>query len=391
MKQERLWTKNFVVLSLINFLLTLIFFLLNSIIALYAIDQFHVSTGMGGMVSGVFVIGALVGRIFSKKVMDSIGAKRMLVSGTLLFTMITLLYLLKGSVFILVLSRFLHGIALGLASTVIGTIIALIIPLNRKGEGVSYFSMSTALATGIGPFVGVFMTQHTTFDVVFVFCFVLGCLSIVLASKASVSNVIVDSSPSVKGFRVDNYIAPNVLPISMMMLITAFCFSGILAYLNLYAIEINLVGAASVFFIIYAITVLISRPLMGKVVDTKGENYVMYPAIISFAIGMFLISSAQTSLALLMAAVFVAFGFGNIQSCIQVIAVKSVNSQQVGLATATFLIFFECGSGFGPSILGVFISSMGYQNMYTFLGGIILVSIAVYYFLHGRKKHYLSQ
>ncbi len=48
MKQERLWTKNFVVLSLINFLLTLIFFLLNSIIALYAIDQFHVSTGMGG-------------------------------------------------------------------------------------------------------------------------------------------------------------------------------------------------------------------------------------------------------------------------------------------------------------------------------------------------------
>ncbi len=387
MEQTKLWTKNFIILSSINFFLTLMFFLLNSIIALYAVDKFHVSTGIGGLVSGIFIIGALIGRLFSKKVMDSIGAKRVLIMGTFLFTAITLLYFIESHIVFLILSRFLHGIALGLGSTVIGTMIALIIPPARKGEGISYFSISTALATGIGPFVGVFMTQRTSFQMIFMFCFVLGVMSLALSLLSDISEEKqLKVSSNAKGVKIDEFIAPKAIPISVIMLVSAFCFSSILAYLNLYAIEVNLVDTASVFFIVYAITVLISRPLTGRVVDTKGENYVMYPAIISFGIGMFILSSAQTSLALLIAAVFVAFGFGNIQSCIQVIAVNSVASQQIGLATATFLIFFECGSGLGPSILGLFVSSLGYQKMYAILGGIVLLSIVLYYVLHGHKK-----
>ena len=79
------------------------------------------------------------------------------------------------------LARLLHGITLGMASTATGTIVAQIIPKTRKGEGIGYYSMSATLATAIGPFIGLYMTQHTSFQMIFSFCLALGIISLITA------------------------------------------------------------------------------------------------------------------------------------------------------------------------------------------------------------------
>ena len=56
-------------------------------------------------------------------------------------------------------NRLIQGIALGIASTATGTIIAQILPAERRGEGIGYYSLSAILATAIGPFVGILLTQ----------------------------------------------------------------------------------------------------------------------------------------------------------------------------------------------------------------------------------------
>ncbi|PKN96675.1 MAG: MFS transporter, partial [Chloroflexi bacterium HGW-Chloroflexi-5] len=63
MNKERLWTKNFLTVSLINFLTFLTHFLLLVVIASYAVDKFHASTSMAGLVVGIFIIGILFGRL----------------------------------------------------------------------------------------------------------------------------------------------------------------------------------------------------------------------------------------------------------------------------------------------------------------------------------------
>ena len=52
----------------------------------------------------------------------------------------------------------------------------------------------------------------------------------------------------------------------------------------------------SFFFVVYAVAVLISRPFTGKLFDNKGPNSIMYPTIISFAIGMIILSQAKQTL-----------------------------------------------------------------------------------------------
>lgn len=75
MNKPKLWTKDFIIVSSVNFLLTLVFYLLIVIIGVYAVDEYCASTSQAGLVTGIFIVGTLFGRLFIGRIMDSIGLK----------------------------------------------------------------------------------------------------------------------------------------------------------------------------------------------------------------------------------------------------------------------------------------------------------------------------
>ncbi|MBO0959591.1 MFS transporter [Neobacillus sp. MM2021_6] len=389
MKQTRpkLWTKDFIIVSTINFLINLIFYLLIVIIGKYAVDQFHASTSQAGLVTGIFIIGSLIGRLFTGRFIESLGRKKTLYIGLLFFILTTLLYLLNMNISVLLITRLLHGIAAGIVGTATGTIAAQIIPATRKAEGIGYFSMSAALSTAIGPFIGLYMTQHTNFQTIFIFSVALSVVSFITSIFVYVPALEgIAQVSGHKGFKLSHFIEPKALPISIVTLVIAFCYSSVLSYINFYAIELNLVSTASFFFLVYAIAVLLSRPFTGRLMDVKGANYVMYPAFIILAGGMVILSSVNTGITLLIAGALIGLGFGNIQSSTQAVAVKLTPPHRMGLATSTFFIFLDAGLGFGPYLLGFIIPVTGYSKLYVILGVVTLVSSILYYFLHGKKE-----
>ncbi|HJF32169.1 MAG TPA: MFS transporter [Sporosarcina psychrophila] len=385
--KPKLWTKDFIVVSSVNFILTLIFYLLMVTIAVYAVAEFNATTSQAGLVTGIFIIGTLIGRLFIGRFIDSIGRKRTLFIGLIFFTLTTTLYFANFGLTFLLINRLVHGIALGVASTATGTIVAQIIPTTRRGEGIGYYSMSATLATAIGPFIGLFMSQHTSYPVIFGFCLVLGviCLLTAFFLRVPVVEKATDTV-AIKGFKLSNFIEPKALPIAVVTLAVAFCYSSVLSFINFYAIEINLVETASFFFVIYAIAVLVSRPFTGRLMDVKGANYIMYPAFLIFGAGMLLLSSASSGFTLLAAGALIGLGFGNMQSSTQAIAVKLTPTHRLGLATSTFFIALDAGLGFGPYLLGFIIPVTGYSTLYVIMGVLVLATSVLYYFLHGKKE-----
>ena len=101
---------------------------------------------------------------------------------------------------------------------------------------------------------------------------------------------------------------------------------------------------------------------------------------------MLLLSSASNSGTFLLAGALIGLGFGNISSIGQTIAISVVAPHRMGLATATFFIFFDIGNGFGPSLLGLVIPTMGYNALYAILGIVVFATSALYYFMHGKKE-----
>lgn len=385
--RTRLWTKDFVIVSSINFFITLIFYLLMVTLAIYAVNELDASTSEAGLISGIFIIGTLIGRLFIGRFIDSIGRKKTLFIGLIFFTLTTLLYFVDLGIGFLLVNRLIHGMAMGMASTATGTIVAQIIPPTRKGEGIGYYSMSATLATAIGPFIGLFMAQNTSFQVIFSFCLALGVLSLITAFFLYVPALKVTAKVTEsKGFNLSNFIEPKALPISIITLLLAFCYSSVLSFISFYAIEIDLVNTASFFFVVYAVAVLLSRPFSGPLMDRKGSNFIMYPAFIIFGVGLLLLSMTTNSFTLLAAGFLIGLGFGNMQSSSQAIAVKLTPPHRMGMATSTFFIMLDAGLGFGPYILGFIIPVTGYSTLYVILGVVVIFTSVLYYFLHGKKE-----
>jgi MFS family permease len=387
MSKPKLWTKDFIIVSSVNFLLTLVFYLLIVIIGVYAVDEYHASASQAGLVTGIFIVGTLIGRLFIGRSIDLIGRKRTLFIGLILYIVTTSLYFIHLGITFLLITRLLHGFTLGIASTATGTIVAQIIPKRRKGEGIGYYSMSSTLATAIGPFIGLYMSQHTSTQLIFSLCLALGVFSLITAFFVKVPALEESTKTTeIKGVKLSHFIEPKAIPIAVITLIIGFCYSSVLSFINFYAIEIDLVRSASYFFLVYSIAVLISRPFTGRLMDVKGANYVMYPAFVLFSAGMLLLGSAHSSSTLLLAGILIGFGFGNMQSCTQAIAVKLTPPHRMGLATSTFFIFLDAGLGFGPYLLGFFLPFSSYSTLYMVLGLIVLVSSGLYFLLHGKKE-----
>ncbi|MBB4824675.1 MFS family permease [Sporosarcina luteola] len=385
MEKQSLWTKDFIIISIINFFIMMVMYLLMVTIAPYAVEEFGASTGTAGLVSGIFIIGTLIARIGSGNLIAKIGSKKLLFIGLVVFLIGTGLYFGAVSLPLLLATRLIHGIGLGFASTATGTMVAKIIPPTRRGEGIGYFSMSTVLSTAIGPFLGIFMSQHYPFQVLFWICLALSIVNMLMFFFVREEEV-APMSNHVKEKRHSQFIEKRALPISIITLFVGLSYSGVLSFLSFYAKEINVVKAASFFFLVYAFVVLLSRPFSGKLLDEKGAKFIVYPALILFAGGLLLLSQAHNGFMLLVAGAIIGLGFGNFQSCAQAIALKGIEIDRIGVATSTFYIFLDCGFGFGPYLLGQLIPHTGYSGMYVTLTAVVLLSLFVFVLLFGKRR-----
>ena len=156
--------------------------------------------------------------------------------------------------------------------------------------------------------------EHFQFKIIFVFCLICIAISLVLSFFLKVQEITLteEQKAEIKGFKLSNFIEKKSVPITLVATVTAFCYSGILSFLSFFATENHITTAASFFFVVYAAAVLVTRPFSGRLFDTKGPNFIMYPAIISFIIGMFILSQSHVGIVLLICWCFNRFWIRNI-------------------------------------------------------------------------------
>lgn len=392
MTQKKIWTKDFIILLISNFFIAITFYLLMTSMALYAVQQFQSSQSSAGLAASIFIIGALFARLLAGKYIDVIGRKKLMYGGLLLFFITSALYLTVTSLGILMLIRFIHGFAFGVVSTILSTASMSSLPPERRGEGTGYFSLSTASATAIGPFLALLLTQRYGYTAIFISCIAFSVLALISALFGKVTEVELSDeqrSSLRHGFKPGDFFEKSAVPIGLLMVFSGIGYSSVISFMSSYALEIDLTNAASIFFLIYAVCLFVSRPIAGKLFDRKGPNAVIYPSFILFAISLFLIGIANNSIMLLLAAVFLAFGYGTLMSSMQTVAVKVSPSHHMALAISTFYICMDGGMGFGPYIIGLVVPIIGFRGMYMTLAAIVLSLAFFYYLVHGRKEETL--
>lgn len=382
---DKLWSKDFIFITIVNFLMYLIHYALIVSITVFTIEKYNASESMGGLAAGIFIIGMLFGRLFAGRIIDNMQPKNVLLGG-ILFSIVTVaFYFAIHSLIILMIVRLLHGVAFGLSSTATGTMSSRIIPENRKGEGIGYYALSVTVASAIGPFAGIIINQNLGYQGNFLLCLIVILLAFVVALSIKKLPLSKPSTDKTRPSGIQAYVQKETLPIAMVAALVGIAYSSVLSFMTVFTAKIDLAAASSFFFIVYAVSTFVTRPITGKIFDQYGENKIMYPVLVSFIIGLITLGMTNGSIVLFISAIFIGIGYGTVIPSAQAIAIQQSPKEKIGLATSTFYMFADLGAGIGPFILGFIIPFIGYRYLYIVMGLLVIVSLCVYYFVHGKK------
>ncbi|MDQ0198807.1 MFS transporter [Neobacillus ginsengisoli] len=383
MNKPKLWTKNFISISLSNFFLFLTFYILLVTLPIFALKDFHSSATQAGLMTTVFLLSAIISRPLAGQWLEKVGNKKVLLTALIIFAGASLLYFFPKTVMGFLAIRLLHGVGFGMATTAVGTIVADIIPISRRGEGMGYFVMSTNMAMVLGPFFGLMAIQQWGAQILFI-------VSVIVAFGALVTGLSVKITKTEhsnqSAFSIRNLIEPSAVPIAIVGGFLAIVYSALLSFVSVYANEIHLEHVSSLFFVVYAIVLLMSRPFTGKWLDRYGPNVISYPAIFLFAMGMFVLGKSGGAVTFLVSAGMIGLGWGTLFPTFQTIAIQDAAPRKRGLATATFLSIYDTGIALGSFLVGLVVAKMDYSSLYFLSSFYVLIGAVLYYFLHTRKR-----
>lgn len=379
-----LFTPTFLVAWLINFSMFFVFYLLVTIMALYAVKEFSASNAAAGLASSSFVVGATFARMFSGWLVDTMGGRKILFSTLAIIAITCAGYLIAGSLIAVIIVRALHGIAYALASTAVMAIAQGAIPSSRRAEGTGYFTMGNTLATAIGPALGLAMSSSFGYTSLFVFSLVLAVVSLGLAFTLPKP----DPHPAVaasKKFQISDIAHPAVLPIGTFMLLIGLAYAGVITFLNQYSVQESLTTGAGFFFIASAFSMISARTFLGRLQDRRGDNPVIAIGVVCYAICLALLGIASADWMVIVAGAFSGLGYGTIAPACQAIAVRCVPPHKMGTGISTLFLLTDVGLGIGPIPLGYIASSSSFATMYLGLSALTLASGVYYVFIHARK------
>lgn len=376
-----LWNRFFILCMVNNLFLFTYYFALLTVLPIYIMKSLGGSVSEAGLALTLFLMSSIAIRPFSGLLIEKIGKKRLFRGSALFFVLIAFTYLIADQLWILLVVRFIHGVWFSILTTVTVPIVHAFIPHRRKGEGMGYFVMSTNLGVVFGPFIALTILQYFDFMTLFkvlTLMMVIGlifCLILPVDEDRLEKNITHNKKSTLS---IHDIVEFKVIPIGLVALLTAFAYSSVMSFISTYAESKHLLSAVGLFFIIFAISMLLVRPWVGKFFDRKGANFVVYPCFIFFIIGLVTVSLLSSQWTLWLAAVFIGVGYGSLFPCFQTVAIQSVSDERMGHSVATFFTLFDVGMAAGSIVMGVLIAYCGYSLTYLFCAFVMLIAMLFY-------------
>lgn len=376
---DKIFNITFISVFVANMLLQLGQQMMNTLVAKYA-DTLGATAALVGFVVGIFAFSSLIFKVVAAPAIDTFNKKYILMGAVLIMAVSYGGYSFSYNIYMLMFFRMLQGVGQAFTITCCLALASEALPASRLGTGLAYFSLAQAVCQAIGPTVGLYLSNTFGFRT----AFIVGAV-IMLAAAFAAARIKIPFK-KVKKFRItlESVIAKEAVVPAVIMFFLMLTYSNINSFLVIYAGEKGCGANIGFFFTVYALTLLFTRPVVGRLADKFGLSKMFLPAMCCFALAFFLISCAGTLPALLFAAFVSAFGYGACYPLVQTLCMKCVPGEKRGAASSTNYIGSDFGQMLGPSMAGMIADHLGYTVMWRIM--ILPIFMAMAMVVIFRKK-----
>ncbi len=325
-----------------------------------------------GVCTAVGIVAALIIRPVTGVAVDRIGRVPVLLVGSILMALTFSAYAVFHSITAVILIRFLYGFTWGIATTASNTIATDLIPSNRFGEWMGYFTLSQSFSMAIAPSIALSIMEKNSFGVLMLAAAGLACIVVVLSfffwqKRVKQKDARLPFQPYER----------SALRPAILMLFVGIALGSTFSFAILFgkSMQFAHVGA---YFTCFAGTLFIGRPLVGRVIDNYGFRAVILSGFLGFAGSLVMLWQTGSEGVFLLAAALQGVAYGAVQNGLQTMAVVSAPPERRGAANATYFSGFDAGIGVGSLLAGILAEACGYVAMFGIFVLPLLLGAAVY-------------
>ncbi len=359
------------------------------------IPVYAVELGAGGFLVGLIVASFNISRTllspFSGSISDKWGRKRFIVSGLLIYAVLSVFYVLPENAETLILIRLLHGIASLLVIPVAMALTADIAPPQKLGLYMGTLNMAIMIGLGFGPAMGGIIRDTLGFNTAF---YIMGGLALITSVMVAVF------IPSDKS-HLSHIKRPKPYPVRKIithrtaagiLIMRFFAASGqgsVYTFLPILAMKINL-SSSQVGIILTMNIFLIAflQRISGRLADRINPKYLIIAG--TFASGITVLGIPFVNGFTPILILNILMGIANGLSLPGGLVITGRLGQTMGMASIMSLNDAAWGLGFivSPILSGVILDWMGVS--YVFIAGSLLIllgGVAVTFFLWNYDNH----
>ena len=220
-----------------------------------------------------------------------------------------------------------------------------------------YYGMALNLSMTIGPALGAYLVGPIGFINLFWLSATLALASFLLTQfihepkrLPSPNHATAERPPLFSR----SALFPGLIAVCMTM-----TFGTVVSFLPLF-VQTHQLGNPGLFFTVYSITVVLSRPFAGRLSDRFGRPAVIIPGMLLLAVAMTVLAFSTTQFGMLSAAVLQGFGFGGVQPSLMAQVVDRSTDHDRGPALATLMGAFDVGVGLSSIGLGLILEATNF-------------------------------
>jgi MFS family permease len=380
--ETSIWNRNFILNLTVTFLLFLSMYVLLPTLPIYARTLGGNET-IAGTVVGLFTFSAVLVRPLFGNLLDRQGRKLILIIGIIISILAVIAHNLAFNLVVLLALRVIHGVGWGASTTATITIASDLIPAEKRNEGMGFYGIASIIGMAIGPALGLSL-MNNSLTLLLTASTILAALGLVVSFfinyEKSQNKIVGKPTKTARAVILEK----TAIPPALVLLCITLTYGGIVSFIPLYA------GARGVqniglFFTVYALVLLISRPIIGRMADRYGGRKFVAPGILLIAASLVVLVKADSLPLFLISGIIYGIGFATVQPILNAIVVSLAPPERRGAANATFTTAMDLGIGIGSIILGFIVQQSGYESMYGISAIFAVLGIGVYYLILYRK------
>jgi len=379
--KNSIWTKDFTLFWISNFLMAMGFYFLLPTMPKYAMNVLGANESQVGYIIGLYTLSALAIRPFAGYALDAMGRKKVYLTALIIFALLIGTYYFATNLILLLLLRLIHGFSWGVTTTGGGTIVADILPPQKRGEGVGYFGLSMTLAMALGPFIGLWLMGNNQYGRLFLASMTLGAAAYLLANFVTYPRCPLTK----RSLSWRSFFETRVAPVSTLMFFTTLVYGGVVSFITIYSDQIGIKNGG-LFFLVYAIAMGLLRPFSGKLTDRRGPDLIVAAGFLALITGFLLLAASKGLALFLVSAAVMGAGNGMVWPTLQTMVINMVEPQRRGVANSTLFSALDLGIGGGSVFLGWLADWTSIGTMY-FVSALSLFLPLVYFFFYVVKDY----